>query len=141
MATINPYLHFNGNALEAFTFYQSVFGGDFSNITRMKEMAHTGMTIAEIDQDKLMHVGLPIGTNMLMGSDIPSCMGPANEKENRSKLSLNCTSKEEADRLFAGLSAGGTVECPMGDSPWNSYFGMFRDRYGIEWMIDFSYAQ
>jgi PhnB protein len=72
-----------------------------------------------------------------MGNDVPEIMGRVNENENRSKISVSAASKEEADHLFNGLSAGGTVEYPMSDSPWGSYFGMFRDKYGIEWMIDF----
>ena len=74
--------------------------------------------------------------DMLMGNDVPESMGRTNENESRSKISINVDSRKEADRLFNGLSADGTVEFPMSDSPWNSYFGMFRDKYGIEWMID-----
>ena len=84
-----------------------------------------------------MHIALPVGNNVLMGNDVPESMGRTNENENRSKISINCDSKEEADRLFSGLTVGGKIEFPMGDSPWGSYFGMFRDKYGIEWMIDF----
>lgn len=138
MATINPYINFNGNAEEAFTFYQSVFGGEFSNITRFKEMESPEFPVAEHEAHKIMHIALPIGHNILMGNDVPESMGRTNEKENRSKISINCESKEEADRLFNGLTVGGTVEFPMGDSPWGSYFGMFRDKYGIEWMVDFA---
>lgn len=137
MATINPYINFNGNALEAFTFYKSVFGGEFANVTRFKEMPNPGFEVTEVDADKIMHVALPIGPNVLMGNDVPSFMGKTNENENRSKISINCESKEEADRIFNSLSVGGAVEFPMGDSPWGSYFGMFRDKYGIEWMVDF----
>lgn len=84
-----------------------------------------------------MHIALPIGPNILMGNDVPEQMGRVNEMEHRSKISISAESREEADRLFNGLSAGGTVEMPIGDSPWGSYFGMFRDKYGIEWMVDF----
>ncbi|HEY1041578.1 MAG TPA: VOC family protein [Candidatus Paceibacterota bacterium] len=137
MATINPYINFNGNAEEAFTFYKSVFGGEFSNVSRFKDLANPGFTPAEHEMDKIMHISLPIGKNILMGNDVPEFMGRTNENENRSKISVNCESKEEADRIFNGLSAGGTVEVPMDNSPWGSYFGMFRDKYGIEWMVDF----
>ena len=86
-----------------------------------------------------MLITLPIGkTNMLMANDVPEIMGQVNENENRSKISISTESKEEADKLFNGLSAGGNVEMPIGDSPWGSYFGMFRDKYGIEWIIEFS---
>ena len=84
-----------------------------------------------------MHIALPIGGNILMGNDVPEFMGRVNEEENRSKISISAESREEADKLFNGLSAGGTVEMPMDDSPWGSYFGMFRDKYGIEWMVDY----
>jgi PhnB protein len=138
MALINPYIHFNGNAEEAFTFYQSVFGGAFAKITRFKDMASAEFPIAENEANKIMHIALPIGQhNVLMGSDTPSFMGTHNENETRSKMSLSAASKEEADHLFNGLSAGGNVEMPMEASPWGSYFGMFRDKFGIEWMVDF----
>jgi len=137
MATINPYINFNGNAEEAFTFYQSVFGGEFTTVARFKDIENPGFEVSSVDADKIMHIGLPIGGNILMGNDVPEFMGRTNENENRSKISINCESKEEADKLFNGLSVGGTVEVPMNDSPWGSYFGMFRDKYGIEWMVDF----
>ena len=138
MATLNPSINFNGNTFEAFTFYKSVFGGEFTNVTHLKEMENPGFEVTEVDADKLMHIALPVGKNILMGNDVPSFMGKVNESENRSKISVNCDSKEEADRIFNGLSAGGTIEFPIGDSPWGSYFGMFRDKYGIEWMVDFN---
>jgi PhnB protein len=138
MAQINPYIHFNGNAEEAFTFYKSVFGGEFAMVTRFKDMPMEGNPIDESEADKIMHIALPIGKNsILMASDTPSFMGTHNLNETRSKISISAESKEEADKLFNGLSAGGTVEMPITDSPWGSYFGMFRDKYGIEWMIDF----
>lgn len=137
MAQINPYINFNGNAEEAFTFYKSVFGGEFSNITRFKDLPNPGFTVSENEANKIMHIALPIGKNMLMANDVPEFMGKTNENENRSKISITTDSKEEADRLFTGLSADGQIEVPMDDSPWGSYFGMFRDKYGIEWMVNF----
>jgi PhnB protein len=137
MAVINPYINFNGNAEEAFNFYKSVFGGEFAMIVRFKEMSGPGMPVDDRDADKIMHIALPIGNNVLMANDVPESMGRVNENENRSKISVNTQSREEADRIFNGLSAGGAVEVPIGDSPWGSYFGMFRDKYGIEWMVDF----
>ncbi len=138
MATINPHINFNGNAEGAFTFYKSVFGGEFARVARFKDLASPEFPVAPNEADKIMHIALPIGGNVLMGNDVPEFMGRTNENENRSKISINCESKEEADRLFNGLSVGGAVEFPMGDSPWGSYFGMFRDKYGIEWMVDYS---
>ena len=137
MALINPHINFNGNAEEAFLFYQSVFGGSFATIVRFKDLASPEMPIAPNEENKIMHIALPIGPNVLMGNDVPEFMGTVNENENRSKISIDAASREEADRLFNGLSAGGSIEVPMADSPWGSYFGMFRDKYGIEWMVDY----
>jgi PhnB protein len=137
MALINPHINFNGNAEEAFNFYKSVFGGEFTQIIRLKELSSPDFPVAENDADKIMHIALPIGPNLLMGNDIPEFMGRVNENENRSKISISAASREEADQLFNGLSAGGTIEMPIEDSPWGSYFGMFRDKFGIEWMVNF----
>jgi PhnB protein len=138
MVLINPHINFNGNAEEAFMFYQSVFGGELTKIIRFKDIPSPGFPIPEKDANKVMHIELPIGeTNALMGNDVPDFLGKVNELENRSKISITAASREEADKLFNGLSAGGTVEMPMADSFWGSYFGMFRDKYGIEWIVSF----
>ncbi|MDP1844575.1 MAG: VOC family protein [Sediminibacterium sp.] len=137
MPLINPHINFNGNAEEAFTFYKSVFGGEFAKIMRLKDLAGPEFPVAENDANKILHIALPIGKNVLMGNDIPDFMGRVNENENRSKIAISAESKEEADKLFNGLSADGEIEMPIADSPWGSYFGMFRDKYGIEWMIDY----
>ena len=139
MTTINPWINFNGNAEEAFTFYKSVFGGEFVKVIRFKDLASLEFSVAKNEENKIMLITLPIGkNNMLMANDVPEIMGRVNENENRSKISISTESKEEADKLFNGLSAGGNVEGPMGNSPWGSCAGMFRDKYGIEWMIEFS---
>ena len=137
MALINPHFNFNGNAEEAFTFYKSVFGGEFAKVMRFKDLTGTQFHVAEHEANKIMHIALPIGKNFLMGNDVPEIMGRTNENENRSKIVINAESKEEADKLYKGLSAGGQVEMPIGNSPWGTYFAMLRDKYGIEWMIDF----
>ena len=138
MALINPHINFNGNAEEAFTFYQSVFGGSFTKIIRFKDLESEDFPVAENEKNKIMHIALPIGsTGMLMGNDVPEMLGPTNENENRSKIVITAETRDEADQLFNGLSAGGQVEFPIGDSPWGTYFGMFRDKYGIEWMVEF----
>jgi PhnB protein len=137
MAQINPHINFNGNAEEAFTFYKSVFGGEFSIIMRFKDISSPEFPVTEKEANKIMHIALPIGKNVLMANDVPESMGKTNENENRSKISISAENKEEADRLFNGLSVGGQIEVPIGDSPWGSYFGMFRDKYGIEWIVDF----
>jgi PhnB protein len=137
MALINPYINFNGNAEEAFNFYRSVFGGEFARVMRFKDLSNAEFPVAENEANKIMHIALPIGGNILMGNDVPEFMGRVDENENRSKISISAESREEADSLFNGLSAGGNIEMPIGDSPWGSYFGMFRDKFGIEWMVDF----
>ncbi len=137
MASINPHINFNGNAEEAFTFYQSVFGGEFATIMRFKDLASEEFVVAENEANKIMHIALPIGNSVLMGNDVPQVLGRTNENENRSKIVISAESKEEADKLFNGLSSGGQIEMPISNSPWGSYFGMFRDKYGIEWMVDF----
>lgn len=138
MTTINPWVNFNGNAEEAFNFYKSVFGGDFTKIVRFKDLASAEFPVPENEAEKIMYIALPIGNDsVLIANDVPEFMGPVNENENRSKILINTESKEEAERLFDGLSIGGSVEGPMGDSPWGSYAGMFRDRYGIEWIVEY----
>ena len=138
MASIQPHIHYNGNAEAAFTFYKSVLGGSFSKLMRFKELSTEGFQFPEEELEKIMHIALPIGGGtVLMGSDVPTMLGTVNENENRSKITVRAESKEEADALFNGLSVNGTVEFPMGNSPWGSYFGSFRDQYGVEWMIDY----
>ena len=142
MATINPWINFNGNAEEAFTFYKSVFGGEFTKVVRFKDLASEEFHVPENEEEKIMLITLPIGNNtMLMANDVPEVLGKVNERENRSKISVHTESKEEADRLFNGLSAGGEVEGPMGDGPWGSYAGMFRDKFGIEWIVEYYIAK
>jgi len=138
MATINPYINFNGNAEEAFTFYQSVFGGEFAGITRFKDIASAEFPVPEHEANKIMRITLPIGNNVLIANDVPESMGRVSENEHRSKIAIIAESKEEADRIWSGLSAGGTVEMPMAESPWGTYFAMFRDKYGIEWTVEFT---
>ena len=138
MAKINPHIHFNGNAIEAFEFYKSVFGGVFGRITRYKDLSNEGFAFPEEELNKIMHIALPIGSSyVLTGSDVPNILGKVSEKENRSKITITADSKEEADTLFNSLSNDGAIECPISNSPWGSYFGSFRDKYGIEWMIEF----
>lgn len=139
MAAINPHIHFNGNTEEAFLFYQSVFGGEFSKLVRYGDMTTHGYGFPDHEVNKIMHISLPIGAqSVLMGSDVPDILGKVSENENRSKITIRAESREEAAALFNGLSAGGTIEMPIGDTPWCSYFGAFRDKFGIEWMIDFT---
>ena len=138
MPTINPYINFNGNAEEAFTFYKSVFGGEFTKVMRFKELASAEFPVADSEANKIMLIELPVGPTVLRANDVPESMGRVSENENRSKIAVVSESREEADRIFAGLSEGGAVEMPMDDSPWGTYFAMFRDKYGIEWTVEFS---
>jgi PhnB protein len=136
MPTINPCINFNGNAEEAFLFYQSVFGGEFSNIIRFKDMASAEYPVPEQEADKLMRICLPIGNNLLIANDIPESMGRVNEKENRSKIAISTESAEEAEKIFDRLSEGGEIEMPLANGPFG-YFAMFRDKFGIEWTVEF----
>lgn len=136
MALINPHINFNGNAEEAFGFYQSVFGGEFTQVVRFGDLPGDGFPVAAHEANKLMNIALPIGPNILIGNDVPESMGPTNERENRSKISVRAESLEEAEQLFKGLSDGGEVEVPFSNDA-QVRFGMFRDKFGIEWIIVF----
>lgn len=139
MTTINPWINFNGNAEEAFNFYKSVFGGEFSKIIRFKDLASAEFQVPENEANKIMQIVLPIGgANVLIGNDVPEFMGKVSENENRSKIHIATDSKEDAERMFTGLSSGGQVEGQIGDSPWGTSAGMFRDKYGIEWIVEFN---
>jgi PhnB protein len=138
MATINPYINFNGNAEEAFEFYRSVFGGEFQSLVRFKDLESPEFQVPEDEADNIMRIALPIGPNTLIANDVPKAMGPVSENENCSKIAVSTENREEAERIFTGLSEGGSVEMPMGESPWGTYFAMFRDRYGIEWTVEFT---
>ncbi len=137
MTLINPYINFNGNAEEAFTFYQSVFGGEISKIIRFKDLSSPEFPVGEKDAEKIMRICLPIGISTLIANDVPDFMGKVSENENRSKIAVSTDSKEEAERICNGLSVGGTLEMPMAESPWGSFFAMLRDKYGIEWTVEY----
>jgi PhnB protein len=141
MTSINPYINFNGNAEEAFIFYKSVFGGEFTGITRFKDIASAEFPVPEHEANKILRIALPIGDSVLVANDVPESMGRVNEDENRSKIAVSTESKEEAERVFSGLSVGGSVEMPMAQSPWGTHFAMFRDKYGIEWTVEFDPKQ
>jgi PhnB protein len=135
---VNPYLNFDGQAEEAFIFYKSVFGGEFTGNMKMKDAPGTE-NLTESEKNRTMHVSLPIGKdNLLMGSDILPSMGHKLTKGNNNYISLHPESKAEADRLFNGLSEGGVIEMAMADQFWGDYFGSFIDKFGICWMINFN---
>ncbi|RAW00765.1 VOC family protein [Pseudochryseolinea flava] len=138
MALINPYIHFNGNAEEAFTFYKSVFGGTFRKIMRYGDLSSPEHPIPDTDAKRIMHIALPIGQNtVLLGSDVMQVMGNVNENDNRNSIAITANSRDEADKLFTGLSKGGKIEMLLSDGPLGSYFGMFADQYGVQWMVNF----
>ena len=138
---VNPYLNFEGHAEEAFNFYKSVFGGEFTGMMKMNEVPGGEKLPAE-EQNYLMHISLPIGEDtLLMGSDIVPSMGQILNKGNNAYISLHPESREEADSLFSGLSAGGEIEMPLEDQFWGDYFGSFIDKFGIGWMVNFTPQQ
>jgi PhnB protein len=139
MAAVNPYLTFNGNCEEAFLFYQSVFGGEFPFIGRYKDMppSEDGKICPPEEENHIMHVSLMIGDTVLMGSDAPESFGGKVVAGNNFSISINADSREDADRFFNGLSAGGMVHMPMENTFWGAYFGMFADKFSINWMVNF----
>jgi PhnB protein len=140
MATVNVYLTFNGNCEEAFNFYKSVFGGEFPYVGRFADMppGEDGGKMSDADANKIMHISLPISSEtMIMGSDTGGEWASNYKEGNNFSISINADNRAEADRLFAGLSAGGHVGMPMNDTFWGAYFGMFTDQFGINWMINY----
>ncbi len=136
MASLNPYLKFNGNCEAAFNFYQSVFGGEFVNPMRFKDVP-SEYPMPAGEEEKIMHIALPLSnSSVLMGCDVPSSMGAAKVGDNID-ISISAASKAEADHIFNGLSAGGSVMMPMADSFWGAYFGMCTDQFGIHWMVSY----
>lgn len=141
MANFNPYLNFNGNTEEAFNFYKSVFGGEFTMLMRFRDVPGNENLPAEV-QDKIMHIALPVGNgNMLMATDSLESMGQKLIVGNNHYFMLGAGSKEEADDLFAKLSVNGKIEMPLQDTFWGAYYGAFTDQFGIQWMIDYEYPK
>ncbi|MET0463647.1 MAG: VOC family protein [Chitinophagaceae bacterium] len=135
---VNPYLIFDGNAEEAFNFYKSVLGGEFSSVSRMSDAPGTE-NLTENEKNRLMHIALPITEQVtLMASDCGPGMGEGFLIGNNVNISIHTDSREDADRLFSGLSAGGKVEMPIADMFWGDYFGSFIDKFGVNWMVNYS---
>ncbi|WP_316831955.1 VOC family protein [Pedobacter aquatilis] len=139
MATINTYLNFNGNTEEAFNFYKSVFGGEFLTVQRFKDSPGCEGMKKE-DQDKLMHIALPVGGNVLMGTDVTEPM-PKATFGNGISISVDASSEAEAHQIFDGLSAGGKATMPLDKMFWGALFGMLTDKFGIQWMVNYDYNQ
>ena len=136
MATINPYLNFMGNTEEAFLFYKSIFGGEFKALQRFKDTPEASRVPAD-EQDKIMHVALPIGPNLLMATDALESMGHKATPGNNMSISIDAESEEEAVRLFDALAAGGQVSVKLEKMFWGAYFGMLTDKFGIQWMVSY----
>ena len=142
MTKLNTYLNFAGNTEEAFKFYKSVFGGEFASVVRFKDMPMQGVNISREDENKIMHIGLPIGNdNVLMATDALESLGQKLVQGNNVYISVHPESKEEADRIFNALSASGTIEMPIADQPWSDYYGSFKDKFGVQWMVNYSYPK
>ncbi len=142
MIKLNPYLNFDGNTEEAFLFYKSVFGGEFTSLVRFKDMPMEGVEIPKQDANKIMHVGLPIGGDqVLMATDTLKSLGQNLLKGNNSNISINTDDKKEADKIFAALSSGGKVEMELADQPWGDYYGGFTDKFGVKWMVSYTYPK
>jgi PhnB protein len=138
MAKLNPYLNFDGKAEEAFNFYRSIFGGEFvGGINRMGDAPGTENLPVE-EKNRVMHIALPVGRDLLMASDICPSFGQHLIVGNNNYVSIFPESREEADRLFKGLSEGGTVEMPMEDQFWGAYYGSFQDKFGTYWMVNYT---
>jgi PhnB protein len=141
MKTANPYLNFNGNTEEAFTFYKSVFGGEFLSVTRFKDFSEMeGMNqVPEADQNKIGHIALPLGKdNVLMGTDVLESMGRPLTVGNNYYITLEAESEEEAERLFNALSADGQVEMPLQKTQWAEKYGSCTDKFGVQWMVNYT---
>jgi PhnB protein len=143
MAQVNPYINFRGNCEEAFNFYKSVFGGDFGMVGRYKDMPPSeGAHMGEIDGEKIMHMSLQISKEtVLMGSDIGGEWAKHTVDGNNIQISINTESEDEAKKIFNGLSAGGRINMPLEKTFWGALFGMFTDKFGINWMVNYDYNQ
>lgn len=135
---INPYLNFPGNTEEAFNFYKSVFGGEFAMVQRFGAMPTGEQPMPPGVENMIMHISLPIGNgDYIMGTDAPAEMGFSVNMGNSSYICINPDSREEASRLFNGLSAGGTIQMDLQDMFWGAYYGSFVDKFGVQWMVNY----
>jgi PhnB protein len=141
MASVSTYLNFNNKTEEAFNFYKSIFGGEFTALQRFSGVPNlTGQEkMTDADKNGIMHIALPIlGGHRLLGADAPESMGFKLVEGNTVYINLEPDSREEADRLFNALSAGGKIEMPMEDMFWGDYYGSCADKYGVHWMVNYS---
>jgi PhnB protein len=142
MTKLHTYLNFAGNTEEAFNFYRSVFGGEFASLVRFKEFPMEGVSIPKDDEDKIMHISLPIGEdNVLMATDTLQSLGQQLVQGNNIYISVDPSTKEEADTIFNALSEGGEIEMPIADQAWGDYYGSFKDKFGVRWMVNYTYPK
>jgi PhnB protein len=135
---LHSYLNFAGNTEEAFEFYRSVFGGEFSSVVRFSDMPMEGVSIPEEDQNKIMHIGLQIVDNFLMATDTLPSLGQELAPGNNVYVMVSPESREDADRIFAALSEGAEIEMPISDQVWGDYYGSLTDRFGVRWMVNYT---
>jgi PhnB protein len=140
MSRVSTYLNFPRNTEDAFVFYKSVFKTEYvGHIARFGDVPASPSCppAAEADKNLIMHIALPtLGDHILMGTDAPESMGFKCTPGNNVYINLEPDTREEADRLFTALSAGGKVEMPIQDMFWGAYFGSLTDKFGIQWMIN-----
>ena len=142
MTRFHTYLNFAGNAEEAFRFYRAIFGGEFSSVVRFKDMAMPGVNIPKADESKIMHIALPVGKDgLLMASDALESLGQKITHGNDVYIFVQPDSKDEAKRIFDALSGGGAVEMPIADQIWGDYYGSVRDKFGVQWIVDYAYPK
>lgn len=141
MIKMDPYLNFMGNTGEAMNFYKSVFGGEFTIYEKFKSVPGGEKMSAE-DQEKFMHISLVMPNGVtIMATDALESMGQQLNFGNNYHICIQAESEAEADKLFNSLSEGGTIEMPLNKTFWGAYFGMCKDRFGVLWMINYTYAQ
>ena len=143
MTTINPYLTFKGKCEEAFNFYKSVFGGEFLIVARFKDMPENpSYPMSESEKESIMHISLPISKEtVLFGSDTPLAFEKQMVQGNHISISIDTDSIDEATRIFKGLSAGGKITMPLDKTFWDAYYGMFTDKYGIDWSVNYDLSK
>lgn len=140
MKTINPYLNFKGNAEEAFLFYKSIFGGEFSALQRFKDTPEADR-VPDHEKERLMHIALPLGNGItLMATDALESMGHHVTPGTNFHLSIDAESKDESKKIFASLADGGKVTVPLDKMFWGAYFGMCTDKFGVQWMVSYDEA-
>lgn len=142
MTKINVYLNFNGKTEEAFNFYKSVFGGVFTTLQRFKDVPADAVppgaeAMRTKEGERIMHIALPVGDNTLMGTDVSEAMGQELHFGNNSYISLHPDNKEEAERIFNALSAGGKIEMAFQKMFWGAYYGSFTDKFRVGWMVNY----